>query len=157
MGAGTQGRETSFSPEEKSSFVGSLGSSEIQVSKGSMTVLKAERTVNLYKVIESVVIGDVSVATEKGTTRLWHMRLRHMSERGLQTLHNKGALPDIKYCKLDLYKFCIIRRQRKVGFSTSQYKVKGLLDLIHTNVWGPSPIASIGGCLLYTSPSPRDS
>ena len=36
-------------------------------------------------------------------------------------------------------------RQHRVAFSTSQHKTKGLLDLIHTDVWGPSPVASIGG------------
>jgi len=57
----TQGRETHFRPEEKLS----LGALEAQgkfsdtcgalkVTKGSMVVLKAERTKNLYKVIESV-------------------------------------------------------------------------------------------------------
>ena len=55
-------------------------------------VLKAERTTNLYKVIESVMIGDASVATEKeDTTRLWQMRLGHMSERDLRALKSKGA------------------------------------------------------------------
>ena len=76
-----------------------------------MTILKEERTTNLYKLIGSVIVGDTSAATEKAyTTRLWHMRLRHMSERDLQVLHKKRALPRIKYCKLDLYKFCIMGR-----------------------------------------------
>jgi len=49
-----------------------LGTDEaLKVTKGSMTVLRAERTMNLYKVIESIVIGDAFVATEKEeTTRL---------------------------------------------------------------------------------------
>ena len=57
-----------------------------------MTVLKTERTMNFYKVIGSVVIGNDSVATEKDTIRLWHMRLGHMSERGLRALHSKRVL-----------------------------------------------------------------
>jgi len=77
------------------------------------------------------------------------MRLGHMSERGLQTLHNKGALPGIKYCKLDLCKFCIMSRRHRVAFSTSQHKIKNLLDLIHTDVWGSLPVASIGGARYY--------
>ena len=85
--------------------------------------------------IGSVIVGDASVET-KDTSRYWSMRLGHMSERDLQALHNKSALPRIKYCKLGLCKFCIMDRQRKVAFSTSQHKTKGLLDLIHTDVWG---------------------
>ena len=62
----------------------------LMVSKGSMTVLKTERTMNLYRVIESVVIGDSSIATEKeNTTSFLHMRLEHMRERGHRALHNK--------------------------------------------------------------------
>ena len=84
-----------------------------------------------------IIIGDASAATEKeDTIRLWHMRLRHMIERGLQTLHDKGALPGIKYCKLSFCKFYIMGRQCRVAFSTSQHMAKGLLDLIHTDVWG---------------------
>ena len=44
-----------------------------------MMVLKAERTANLYKVIRSLVIGDVSVA-EEDTTRLWRMLLNRARE-----------------------------------------------------------------------------
>ena len=42
-------------------------------------------------------------------------------------------------------------RQRRVAFSTSQHKTKGLLNLIHTDVWGPSPVASIGGARSYVT------
>jgi len=83
-------------------------------------ILKGERTTNLYKLTGSIIIGDASTATEKeDTTILWHTRLGHISERGLQVLHKRSALTGIKYCKLDLYKFCIMGRQRRVAFSTS--------------------------------------
>jgi len=60
-------------------FTGTDGA--LKVTKGFMTVLEAKCMTNLYKVIGSVIIGDASIVTEKeDTTRLWHMRLRHMSE-----------------------------------------------------------------------------
>src|SRR3954464_14589736 len=56
----------------------------IKVSKDSMTVLKGERVANLYRMKGSIIAGDASAATEKDdATRLWHMRLGHISERGL--------------------------------------------------------------------------
>ena len=36
-------------------------------------------------------------------------------------------------------------------FSTSQRKTKGLLHLIHTDGWGPSPVASIEGVMYYVT------
>jgi len=51
------------------------------------------------------------------------MRLGHMSNRGLEVLHNKGTLSGIKYCKLGFCKFCIMGR---VAFSTYIVKDKGL-------------------------------
>ena len=98
-------------------------------------IFKVERTANLYKITGSIIVGDGSVATEKeDTTKLWHMCPGQINELDLQALHNKGTLPDIKYCKLNLCKFYIMGRQRRVDFSTSQHKTKGLLDLIHTDV-----------------------
>jgi len=124
----------------------------IKVTKGSMMILKGEQTVNLYNLIGSIIVGDASVATEKEeTTRNWHMRLGHMSERGLQALYKRSALSGIKYCKLDLCKFCIMDRRCKVAFSTSQHKTKSLLDLIHMGVWGSSPVTSIGGARYYVT------
>ena len=68
-------------------------------------------------------------------------------ERCLEVL-NKKVLYQVSNIALSLCKFCIIGRQRK-AFSTSQYKTKSLLDLIHTNVWGPSPVASVRGAKYY--------
>jgi len=43
----------------------------IKVTKGSMMILKGERTANLYKLTGSIIIGDVSAAVEKrDATRL---------------------------------------------------------------------------------------
>ena len=152
-GANTRGRKTHFKPEEKS-----LGAVEghvykfsdtdeaLKATKGFMTVLKAERTANLYKVIGNAVIGDASMATEKeDTTRLWHMHLEHMSEIGVRALHSKGVLSGIKHCKLNLYKFYIMGRQLRVAFTISVHKIKDLLDLVRTDVWRLLPITSIGG------------
>ena len=58
----------------------------IKVTKGSMMILKGERTANLYKTIGSIIINDSSAATEKeDTTRLYHMRLGHMKEQVIKS------------------------------------------------------------------------
>ena len=91
----------------------------IKITKGFMMIVKGERIANLYKLTESIIVSDTSVATEKKNATRLCMSLGHMSERGLQTLHEMSLLAGIKYCKLDLCKFCIIGWQHRVTFSTS--------------------------------------
>ena len=42
-------------------------------------------------------------------------------------------------------------RQRRLAFSTSQQRTKGLLDFIHTDVLKTSPVASIGDARYYVT------
>jgi len=70
------------------SFQVQMELSKLQVTKDSMTILKEERTSNLYKITRNIIVGDTSAAIEEETTTLWHMRLGHMSERDLQVLQN---------------------------------------------------------------------
>jgi len=64
----------------------------IKVTKGSMMILKGKRTINLYRLIGSIIVCDALAAMENEyTTRFWYMRLGHISERGLQAIH-KGVL-----------------------------------------------------------------
>ena len=51
----------------------------------------------------------------------------------------------------NLCKFCIMGRHRRVAFSISQHKTKDLLDLIHTDVWRSSPVASNRGTKYYVT------
>ena len=116
------------------SFSGTNG--EIKVTKSSMMILKREQTTIFYKVTRSIIVGDALAATEKeDIIRFWHMRLWHMSERGLQALQ-KECSTIYPILQLDFCKFCIMGRQYRVAFSTSQHKTKGLLDFIRTDVWG---------------------
>lgn len=58
----------------------------------------------IYSLIGSIVIGDSSSITqsEMDTSRLWHMRLDHVSERGLQDLSKQDLLCGDKMERLDL-------------------------------------------------------
>jgi len=79
--------------------------SGIKVTKGSIMIIKGERSTNLHKMIESVIVSDASVAIKKeDTTRLWHMHFIQERVRSSNPAQ-KSVLLGIKYCKLGLYKF----------------------------------------------------
>lgn len=66
----------------------------LKVPKGSLIVIKGLVKNGIYSLIGSIVIGDSSsiAKSEMDTSRLWHMRLGHGSERGLQKLSKQDML-----------------------------------------------------------------
>ncbi|MBE2321325.1 DDE-type integrase/transposase/recombinase, partial [Solirubrobacter sp. CPCC 204708] len=94
----------------------------------------------------------VAVADAGGDTNLWHNRLGHMSEKGMKVLLSKGKLPGLKSVEFDLCESCIFGKQKKVSFLKSGRVPKSQkLELVHTDLWGPSPITSLGGSRYYVT------
>jgi transposase InsO family protein len=77
------------------------------------------------------------------------MRLGHMSERGMLELHKKNLLKSVKTCKLDFCKFYILGKHNRVQFKTNTYKTDGIMDYVHSDVWGPVRTASRGGHMYF--------
>ena len=78
-------------------------------------------------------------------TRLWHMRLGHMSDKGMAILSKKGCLGSAGTNKLDFCDHCIFGKQKRVSFSKAKHHTQGILDYIHSDLWGPSKVPSVGG------------
>jgi hypothetical protein len=123
----------------------------MKVTKGAMVVMKEQKNSNnIYKLLESTVVGGIaSVESKFDCTILWHMRLGHMSEQGILELHKKNLLKGVKTCKLDFCKFCVLGKQNWVQFKTVTHKTYGILDYIHSDVWGPVRTASRGGHMSF--------
>ncbi|KAA3463266.1 gag_pre-integrs domain-containing protein [Gossypium australe] len=45
------------------------------------------------------------------STRLWHMRLGHMSEKGMTVLCNRGLLKNTEVGTLGFYEHCVFEKQ----------------------------------------------
>jgi len=60
----------------------------LKMTKGSMVALKGVRRNNLYYLKGIIVTGQVAtfINSNDDSTRLWHMRLRHIGEKFLQAL-----------------------------------------------------------------------
>ena len=126
----------------------------LKVGKGQMVYMKgAIQPDNMYKLTGSTVEGGAAVCTEEDKTELWHRRLGHMSQRGLQELHKKEQLDGVMSAALEFCKYCTLGKQTRVSFnlSSSENKSKGVLDYIHTDVWGPSATISKGGARYFVS------
>uniref|UniRef100_A0A2N9FRN5 CCHC-type domain-containing protein n=1 Tax=Fagus sylvatica TaxID=28930 RepID=A0A2N9FRN5_FAGSY len=83
----------------------------MKVSKGAMVVMTGQKiSSNVYKLLGNTILGGVAAVAESedDDTLLWHMRLGHMSERGMRELHKRNLLTGIKSCKLDFCKYTVL-------------------------------------------------
>ncbi|GMP51093.1 hypothetical protein CsSME_00017460 [Camellia sinensis var. sinensis] len=117
----------------------------LKVVRGALVAMKGTRQGNLYFLDGSTVTGRVAVSTSSeddasDTSKLWHMRLGHV-----------GLLKGAKTGKLEFCKHCVLGKQTRIKFGTAIHRTKGILDYVHTDVWGPSKNASLGGKHYFVS------
>ncbi|KAL5811668.1 hypothetical protein ACOSQ3_026618 [Xanthoceras sorbifolium] len=123
---------------------------EWKITKGALVVARGKKCGTLY--VTSNLENIVAVADADGKSNLWHQRLGHMSEKGMKTLLSKGKLPDLKAVDVGLCEHCIFGKQKKVSFAKIGKIPKAeKLELVHTDVWGPSPVSSLSGSLYYVT------
>ena len=81
---------------------------------------------------------------------MWHRKLGHMSERGLKILAEQKLLPGLKKVSLPFCEHCVISKQHRLKFSSSNARSKAILELIHSDVW-QAPVLSLGGARYFVS------
>jgi hypothetical protein len=75
---------------------------------------------------------------------LWHLRLGHVSIQKLRTLISSGFLGQVKHDSVDCVS-CQLAKQPALSFNNSDSFSHASFDLIHSDIWGPSPTATVGG------------
>ncbi|XP_059431524.1 uncharacterized mitochondrial protein AtMg00300-like [Corylus avellana] len=114
----------------------------IRVSKDSLVIMKGNKTDGLYYLQGSTLTSLAAVSSlddpDSDTTRFWHMRLTHMSEKGMTILSKRSLLCDQKTGSHDFCEHYVFRKQCRVKFSTGIHRTSGTVDYIHSDLWGPS-------------------
>ncbi|KAE8661431.1 putative WRKY transcription factor 4 [Hibiscus syriacus] len=123
---------------------------EWKITKGALVIARGKKTGTLY--ITSNLENIITATDADGKSNLWHQRLSHMSEKRMKTLLSKGKLSDLKNINVELCEDCIFGKQKKVNFAKIGKTPKAQkLELVHTDVWGPSPVPSLVGSLYYVT------
>ena len=110
----------------------------------AMVLARRKKTNTLYMTSSP---RDTIVVAEAGTNAsLWNHRRGFMSEKGMKMLLSKGKLPELRSINLDMCEICILGKQKRVSFLKFGWTPKAReLELVHTNLWGSSLVASLGG------------
>ena len=77
----------------------------------------------------------------------------------MKMLLSKRKLPELKSIDFDMCESCILGKQKNMSFlKTSRTSKAEKLELVYTDLWGPSPIASLGDskyCITFINDSSR--
>ena len=104
----------------------------------------------MYVLQGSTVSGQVATSSDKSfsdsdLSKLWHLRLGHMSQKGLLILSKRGLLGDKNFSDIEFCEHCIFGKQKRISFGTGVHISQGILDYIHSDLWGPASESSLGG------------
>ena len=113
-------------------FTSSFGESKWKLTKGSLVVARGKKQNTLYVMEAKLHKGEINVAQWDVSIELWHRRLGHISEKGLQTLARKQFLPNLQGMPLKTCNHCLVGKTQRVAFHTYPPSRRlNVIDLIH--------------------------
>jgi hypothetical protein len=103
---------------------------------------------NLYRLLEQN--EEALVHDEVNPNELWHRRYTHINYQALPFLRKMvEGIPELKSTHEGICKGCALGKNIKKPFPSNNNRSKKILDLIHSYVFGPMPVRSLGGSLYY--------
>ena len=119
-------------------YVNTLGAGQWKLTRGLMVVARGDKLSNLYVFQGSMSRDSVNLVENDTSSELWHRRLSHMSEKGIDSLAKKNLLSGVKQAKLKKCVHCLGGKQKKVSFQSHPPSRKlDLLELVHSDLCGP--------------------
>jgi len=125
----------------------------LKIVKGCSTILKGQKRDTLYILDGVTEEGESHSSAEvKDETALWHSRLGHMSQKGMEILVKKGCLRREVIKELEFCEDCVYGKQHRVSFAPAQHVTKEKLAYVHSDLWGsPHNPASLGNSQYFIS------
>ncbi|PKU85121.1 Retrovirus-related Pol polyprotein from transposon TNT 1-94 [Dendrobium catenatum] len=122
---------------------------EFKDRRDNRTLLRGPQRNGLYPIKLPVHRRINALQTSCNNRAKWHARLGHPHFRLLSSM--TALIPDLagSHPSLDTCVSCNISKSHKLPFSHSSFECNKPFQLIHSDVWGPAPIASTNGFFYY--------
>lgn len=123
----------------------------LKVIKGCRVMMKAVKTDRLYLLKGKVITGEANaINKDSDETKLWHSRLGHIGQKGLEVLTKKGCLQRCKTDGLEFCEDCVYGKAHRVSFGAAKHTTRDKLEYIHSDLWGsPSVTYTLGNCQYF--------
>lgn len=89
--------------------------------------------------------------SQSNKTSLWHLRLGHIGLNRIQILVKYGPLRFLEVEPIPQCESCLEGKMNKIPFGSKGNRVKGLLQLVHSNVCGPMNVKAWGAYEYYVT------
>ena len=108
----------------------------MKVPEVCLVIMKGLKQNGLYMLQGSTVIRVVSSVSSLSVqkTKIWHQRLAHVSEQGLQELAKQGLLGEEKLDKLEFCEHYIYGKAASLKFNKVVHTTKGILNYVHLDL-----------------------
>ena len=90
------------------------------------------------------VVAAAAAVSSLSSLAFWHSRLGYASFSRVQQLASNGLLGFVSKDNFDCTS-CQLGKQPTLPFNNSESISNSIFELVHSDVWGPFPVASIGG------------
>jgi len=133
-------------------YFNTFGGAQWKPIKGSLVVVHGMKFSGLYWLKASILFNVVNVVDCDNSSDLWHKRLSHISEKGMNCLVEKNLLPGLKGAKLENCVHCLDGKQHRVSFKSHPPSKKSeVLELVHSDLCGPMRTKTFGGGLYFVT------
>jgi hypothetical protein len=128
-----------------------FGDAKWKLTKCSLIVARGSKQGCLYVTKTKLYNGVLTVAENETSEELWHKRLGHMSEKGMQALARMEFLHELKGITLKPCEHCFAGKQHRVAFRTRlPHRAENVLDIVHTDVCSMTE-KSLGRALYFVT------
>jgi hypothetical protein len=103
------------------------------------------KSANIYVLRCHSFSTNVDVAPDFETTKIWHVRLGHMSALCMAELSKRDLLDGCHSDTLYFYEHCVFSKHKRVKFNPTIHNTENILDYVHADLWGPSRKVFHGG------------
>ncbi|PHT40220.1 Retrovirus-related Pol polyprotein from transposon TNT 1-94 [Capsicum baccatum] len=114
-----------------------------RLTKGELAIAKDVGRGTLYRTNAEIYLGELNVVREEISADLWHIRMGHMSEKGLEILANKSLISFSKCTPAKSCDYSLFGKQHRVSFQTSSERKLNILDLVYLDVCGPMEVFQV--------------
>ena len=129
-------------------MLAAFGNGQWKLTRGSLIVARRKRCPKLYMTQPKVSSGIFNAVENVDMIDLWHKRLAHMTEKGMNMLSKKKVLSGLTEIHLKRCTHCVDGKQNIVSFkSRPPSRREHILDLVLSDVCGPMKTRTNGGSL----------